>query len=78
MDLQKTPIPGLYRSPESNALINTDSNALQAYKLKKQKYKEMESIKLSVDRNEDRINKLETDLSEIKDMLRQLLKNNEV
>lgn len=78
MELQKTPISGLYRSPESNALINTDSNALQAYKLKKQKYKEMESLKLSVDRNEDKINKLETDLSEIKDMLRQLLKNNEV
>jgi predicted nuclease with TOPRIM domain len=78
MNLQKTTVPGLYRNPESNALVNTDTNALQAYKLKKQKYKEMEHIKSSVEENRDKINKMETDLSEIKQMLRQLLQNKEV
>ena len=78
MNLQKTTVPGIYRNPESNALVNTDTNALQAYKLKKQKYKEMEHIKSSVEENRDKINKMETDLSEIKQMLRQLLQNKEV
>lgn len=78
MNLQKTEVPGLYRNPESSALVNTDTNALQAYKLKKQKYKEMENVILTTKKNADKINKLETDLSEIKEMLRQLLKNNEV
>ena len=48
MELQKTPVPGIYRSADSNALLNLDNDALTAYKLKKQKNRELDLVKESV------------------------------
>jgi hypothetical protein len=61
----KTDIPGIYRSPEG-FLINKDSNALAAYKARKNRDKEIDSMK------ED-ISSLKDDLREIKEMLKKVL-----
>lgn len=56
--------PEFIKDASSGALINTDNTALAAYKQQK----------LNVKRNAERIDNLEKDLSEIKSMLKQLLK----
>ena len=72
--LLKTPIDGLLRSAESNALINTDNDALLSYKTQKKKIKDDLIFKQKV---EHQINSLEKDITEIKDMLSQLLNRKE-
>jgi septal ring factor EnvC (AmiA/AmiB activator) len=72
--LIKTPIDGILRSAESNALINTNNDALLSYKAQKKKIKDELIFKQKV---EQQINSLEKDITEIKDMLSQLLNRKE-
>ena len=53
----------LERDPYSNALVNTDSDAYNAFI---QKVNEKNA-------REERLNRLEKDMSEIKDLIRQLI-----
>jgi hypothetical protein len=53
----------MMRDPDSNAIINKNSEIIRAAKLKKQKLRE----------EQQRIESLENDVADIKDMLKQLL-----
>lgn len=75
---QKTEIKGIYRSTESNALVNRDNDALMAYKRKKQASQEIDRLKHSYEELDGRINNLENQNKEIIGMLKQLLQNNKV
>lgn len=59
-----------YRDTNSNALLNTNSEEFRAYyaerELKKKEMQEKQNL-------ENKVNKLEQDVSEIKDLLRQLV-----
>ena len=61
---RRTDKPGIYRSPEG-FLINKDNDALIAYKKRKRKEQ-------AVDKIQDQINELKTDINEIKDLLKGL------
>lgn len=63
----KTEAEGLVRDPESGAVLNVDISKLEAYR--KQKEYMQNAMK-----NNERINKVENDLNEIKQMLSQLIK----
>ena len=58
--------PGLIKDTSSKAILYTDNFALNAYKARRKKAAEMEA-KL------EKINTLEQDVAEIKDLLRQLI-----
>lgn len=62
-----TEIPGLVKDPRSSALLYTDTTKLRAHKRQKLK---MANEALET----QRINRLEQDMHEIKEMLRELLK----
>lgn len=55
--------PDLVKDTRSGALLNTDGNALQAYKKRKQ----------TLQQTENRLDKLESDVGEIKDLLKELI-----
>lgn len=61
---RKTEKPGIYRTSEG-FLINKDNDALDAYKKRKRKEQ-------AVDRLQEQISELRTDLDEIKDLLKGL------
>jgi hypothetical protein len=63
----KTDFEGIVKDPTSGAILNVDNRKLSAYK--KQKQMIMDGMK-----NSERIQKVEQDLEEIKNMLGQLLK----
>lgn len=63
----KTDFEGLVKDPQSGAILNVDNSRLEAYK------KQKAALSLNIENNE-RINKVEKDLNEIKEMLNQLLK----
>jgi peptidoglycan hydrolase CwlO-like protein len=63
---RKTDRPGIYRTAEG-FLINKDNDALAAYKKRKRKEQ-------AVDRIQEQINELRSDINEIKDLLRGLAK----
>ncbi len=63
----KTDVEGLMKDPESGAVLNVDNNKLEAYK------KQKSTFKMNMENNA-RITKVEKDLTEIKEMLSQLLK----
>lgn len=65
--LIKTNVEGLLKDTESGAILNVDNKQLQAYN-KQKKFME-ERVKDS-----QRIQKVEKDLSEIKTMLNELIK----
>ena len=60
----KTEIPGLYKVREG-VVINTDNNALNAYKNRKRKEQ-------AVDTMQEEINTIKGDLQEIKELLKGL------
>jgi hypothetical protein len=64
MSLEKTEIAGIYRE-SSGALINNDTNALIAYKRKKQAQKELEIIVHTVKQNQEKIVQLEMNYKSI-------------
>ena len=61
---KRTDSPGLYRTPEG-FLINKDNDALAAYKKRKRKEQ-------AVDKLQEQITELRTDINEIKDLLKGL------
>jgi peptidoglycan hydrolase CwlO-like protein len=61
---RKTDRPGIYRTAEG-FLINKDNDALAAYKKRKKKEQAIEKF-------QDQINELRSDINEIKDLLRGL------
>lgn len=62
----KTEVPGFYKSHDG-VLINKDNEALAAYKRKKMKEQQLENV------IED-MNNLKSDISEIKELLKGLVK----
>lgn len=62
----KTDVPGIYKERDG-ILINKDNEGLRAYKQKKIQSKKMQIF-------EEDLEKLKNDISEIKDMLRGLVK----
>jgi hypothetical protein len=65
----KTDFEGLVKDPESGAVLNVDNSKLEAYKKHKQ-------FLVASMNNSERINKVENDIQEIKEMLSQLIKRN--
>ena len=64
----------LVRDVSSNAIINTSNSEYNSYMLTKQALLERKS---RIEQQEDKINKLEQDVSEIKEMLKMLIKGKE-
>ena len=62
---QKTEVPGFYKAGEG-IVINKDNDALLAYKKRKQKERRIEEVR-------EEVNALKSDVSEIKEMMKQLL-----
>lgn len=63
----KTDFEGLVKDSQSGAVLNVDNVKLEAYK------KQKASFNLNIE-NSQRIQKVENDINEIKQMLSQLLK----
>jgi hypothetical protein len=63
----KTNVEGLVKDPKSGAILNVDNNALEAFK--KQKMFAENTKKAN-----GRINRIETEMIEIKSLLKQLLR----
>jgi len=61
---RKTEKPGIYRTAEG-FLINKDNDALSAYKKRKRKEQ-------AIDKFQDQIDELRSDINEIKDLLKGL------
>lgn len=64
----KTDREGLVKDPNSGAVLNTDNNALDAYRKKKAAF---DAVKDTT----DRMDRLENDLSDIKSLLQELIKS---
>jgi hypothetical protein len=58
----KTDVNGIVRDTTTGALLNTDLNGLQAYKKAKKKNAEIDDLK-------QKVNSIENDVSEIKNLL---------
>ena len=54
------------RDPKTSALLNTDDNAIRAYKAKKEQMQKIQDM-------EQDVNNIKHELMEIKDMLQQIL-----
>jgi hypothetical protein len=65
MSLIKTNVPGFYKDPETNAIINTNDDYM-AYKSQRDKSKDYDNLK-------NKVNKMEGDISDIKNLLLQLV-----
>jgi hypothetical protein len=63
----KTDVEGYVKDMSSGAILNVDHNKLDAYKKQKKFFDDQK-------KDTDRLNKVENDISEIKQMLQQLLK----
>jgi hypothetical protein len=66
MDLVQTEVSDIGRDNTNKALLNTNNSALSAYKLKKQKQNEINTLKEEVDN-------MKNDISDIKNMLSKLV-----
>jgi hypothetical protein len=65
MPLVKTNVPGYYKDTETNVIINT-SDEYQKYKQQRDKSKDYDALK-------NKVNKMENDISDIKNLLLQLV-----
>ena len=63
----KTDVEGYVKDPKSGAILNVDLERLNAYKKQKKFFEDQQQNAL-------RIDKLENDIGDIKEMLQQLLK----
>lgn len=63
----KTDVEGLVKDKQSGAILNVDNEKLNAYKKQKQ-------AALKASQTFNRLDKVENDIGEIKQMLQQLLK----
>lgn len=62
----KTDVNGIVRDLTTGALLNTDKNALEAYKIAKKKNAEMDYLKEKVD-------SMETEMIQIKNLLTKIV-----
>ena len=65
MPLIKTNVPGYYKDSDTNAIINT-SDEYQKFKQQRDKSKDYDALK-------NKVNKMENDISDIKNLLLQLV-----
>lgn len=65
MDEKKTVVPGIFKVGEG-VLINKDNDSLTAYRTRKMK-------NMKIDEIQSEMEKLKNDISEIKELLRELL-----
>jgi hypothetical protein len=65
MPLIKTNVPGFYKDSETNAIIN-NTDEYNVFKSKKEKAKDFDTLK-------SKVNSMESDISEIKNLLLQLV-----
>lgn len=68
MTLQKTNVPGYWKDPETNTVINKNYGELEVYLNQRQKNKQLQSL---IEEN----NQIKHDLLEIKLLLGQLIKD---
>lgn len=68
MTLQKTNVPGYWKDPETNTVINKNYNELEVYLSQRQKSKQLKDLIIENDQ-------IKSELKEIKLMLGQLLKD---
>lgn len=64
--MQKTEVPGFYKSSEG-VIVNKDKESLKAYKAQKSKNAQLNTM-------EEKVSRLESDISEIKELLKGLVK----
>lgn len=67
--LVKTNVEGLVKDTESGAILSVDNAKLEAYRKQKKFIEER-------NRDSDRLNRVEQDLTDIKNMLQSLLREN--
>ena len=70
--MKKTEIPGLYKVSEG-ILVNKDNEALQKYKNRRDAMRRTERQINTLEEKVSKIDKLETDLEEIKSLLKKLV-----
>jgi hypothetical protein len=61
-----TNVPGLFKDPDTLAIINTNESEFLSYKEQVQRFRELNSIR-------GEVNGLKSDVSEIKEMLKTLV-----
>lgn len=64
----QTDVEGLVKDPNSGAILNVDNAKLEQYRKQKQVFEDR-------NRDKERINKIENDLNEIKQMLQSLVRD---
>jgi hypothetical protein len=70
--MKKTEIPGVYKVAEG-ILVNRDTEALQKYKKKREIKRRTEQQINTLEQKMSKIDKLESDLEEIKSLLKKLV-----
>ena len=70
--MKKTEIPGVYKVSEG-VLVNKDNEALQKYKNRRDAMRRTERQINTLEEKISKIDKLETDLEEIKSLLKKLV-----
>lgn len=70
--MKKTEIPGIYKASEG-VLINKDIEALQKYKKRREIMRRTEHQINNLEQKVSKIDKLESDLEEIKSLLKKLV-----
>ena len=70
--MQKTKIPGVYKVAEG-ILINKDTEALDKYKKRREMKRRTEQQINTLEEKVSKIDKLESDLEEIKSLLKKLV-----
>ena len=69
--------PGLVRDTFSQAIISSDDNALQEYRIRARKIKENQSKIESINTVKDEMNILKDEMGEIKNLLKQIILDKE-
>jgi|LakMenE01Jun11ns_1017448.scaffolds.fasta_scaffold9049188_2 hypothetical protein len=71
---------GLFRDPQSNAIVNKNKVEYQSYierkKITESKEKKIENVQSDVSSLKDEVNKVKDDLNEIKNLLQCLVNQN--
>jgi hypothetical protein len=70
--MKKTEIPGVYKVAEG-ILVNRDTEALQKYKKRREIKRRTEEQINTLEKKVSKIDKLESDLEEIKSLLKKLV-----
>lgn len=70
--MKKTEIPGVYKVAEG-ILVNKDTEALEKYKKRRDNMRRAEQQINTLEEKVSKIDKLETDLEEIKSLLKKLV-----